>query len=332
VTAGRWLLGAVAACAVACSGAREVGEGDVLSRWNVVANDHGALTATGGAIAYEVRNGLFSDGAAKSRVLRVPAGTSARYAARGTFEFPVGTVAAKSIGFPAASGETRWVETRLLVRADDGWHGYVYAWSDDQRDAVRLEEGKAVTIERPGGPLRYVVPREDECASCHRDTLEPIGLGAVQLNRPVASAEGVGEQLTHWTARGIVAGAPPVAEIPRAAAWDDPTTGSVDDRARAYLAANCAHCHSPDGRARMTGLDLRLETAQPFAFGVCKTTPSPSTPYDIAPGDPGASFVFRRMTSTTQGEMMPPLGRSTVDGAAAALVATWIQQMTDRCP
>jgi len=34
----------------------------------------------------------------------------------------------------------------------------------------------------------------------------------------------------------------------------------IENRARAYFETNCAHCHSPNGIAGITQLDLRYET------------------------------------------------------------------------
>jgi hypothetical protein len=38
-----------------------------------------------------------------------------------------------------------------------------------------------------------------------------------------------------------------IASMPK---WDDPKSGTVQDRARAYLAVNCSHCHNPEEARR----------------------------------------------------------------------------------
>ena len=37
--------------------------------------------------------------------------------------------------------------------------------------------------------------------------------------------------------------------IPKIAKWDNPITGNLDKRARAWLDINCAHCHNSNGTA-----------------------------------------------------------------------------------
>src|SRR3546814_2591245 len=66
---------------------------------------------------------------------------------------------------------------------------------------------------------------------------------------------------------GYLTGVPTVG-IPRDADWSA-TAAPLDARARAYLDINCAHCHSPTGPARVSGLWLDSANADPRALGVC---------------------------------------------------------------
>jgi hypothetical protein len=106
----------------------------------------------------------------------------------------------------------------------------------------------------------------------------------------------------------------------------------LERRARAYLDANCSHCHRPGGEAGSTALDLRAETEDAFKLGTCRT-PVAAGPgsgqhrYDIVPGDPDASIMVFRMESTDPELKMPELPTLTSDAAGTALVREWIAAM-----
>ncbi|MEX0644481.1 MAG: hypothetical protein WD076_04180, partial [Parvularculaceae bacterium] len=137
----------------------------------------------------------------------------------------------------------------------------------------------------------------------------PIGLKARHLNKPSTFAPGF-NQLDWWIAAGLLDAAtiPPspaggrgaggegrsseqysphresadaystlsrvrvwvTAAFPRNAVWGDESF-SIEARARAYLDANCSHCHSDVGPADTSGLDLRPSAPLGPKFGLCKT-------------------------------------------------------------
>src|SRR5205823_172324 len=97
------------------------------------------------------------------------------------------------------------------------------------------------------------------------DTVTPIGPTSRNLNREFAYAAGTENQLIHWSRQGALVGAPAPADAPRLPVWDDPSTGTLDSRARAWLEINCAHCHNPAGPARNSGLDLLVSQQNPTA-------------------------------------------------------------------
>jgi hypothetical protein len=120
-----------------------------------------------------------------------------------------------------------------------------------------------------------------------------------------------------------------VARLPR---YDDPETGSVGERARAWLDINCAHCHSPNGSARTSGLDLRLAQQDAAKFGVWKTPVaaghgSGGRDYDIVPGKPDESIMMFRLESADPSVMMPNVSRRLVPEEAVALLREWISGM-----
>ena len=66
------------------------------------------------------------------------------------FEFPVGTVIAKTFAFPHDAREPvagrRLIETRILKREPDGWVGLPYIWNKEQTEATLDVAGDTVDV------------------------------------------------------------------------------------------------------------------------------------------------------------------------------------------
>ncbi len=331
-----------------------------LSAYRLFEGDGSDQRPSHGVTPYDVNTPLFSDYAAKHRFVWVPPGKSARYHAEEAFAFPVGTILIKTFAYPRDARDPRkgerLVETRLLIHHEDGWKGWPYIWNEEQTDArLKIAGGirEVAWIDAEGGEqsLRYIVPNANQCEGCHgqkpklpegvtptpgptKVKLVPIGPTARSLNRTLAYADGEANQLARWTERAILEGAPASEEAPRLAVWDDPETGSVEERARAWLEMNCAHCHNPRGPGNTTALDLRASQRDPLRFGVRKPPVaagrgSGGRLHDIEPGDPDASIFVYRIGSTDPGIMMPELGRRLTHAEGLALVREWIRGMKD---
>jgi hypothetical protein len=164
-----------------------------------------------------------------------------------------------------------------------------------------------------------------------------LGPSAAQLNRDLANATGTENELTHWSHAGLLKGAPSAAQAPKLPVWNDPTTGSTEARARAYLQANCYYCHNGNGEARTTGLVLsNSPNADAYALGICKPPvaagkAAENEHYDIVPGHPEQSILVYRMQSTAPSIMMPELGRSLEHVEAVQLVSDWITGLSGSC-
>jgi uncharacterized repeat protein (TIGR03806 family) len=274
------------------------------------------------SFAYTLRTALFSDYADKQRFVALPPGQKASVAADGTVAFPVGTVLVKSFGWAGVNGG-RPVETRLLIHRASGWIALPYVWDADGRDATLKVAGARVpvTFRAPDGQVQtisYAVPNKNQCKECHslNGALVPIGPKARNMVAPDA-------------ARHV---ANPAALRPIMPRWDDPATGSLDRRARAYLDVNCAHCHNPAGSASNSGLFLGYDVTDAKALGIGKRPVaagrgSGGRDFAIAPGDPDASIMIYRMDSTEPGVAMPEVGRGTVHREAVALLRQWIASM-----
>ena len=82
-----------------------------------------------GVVPYELSSPLFSDYAHKKRFIWMPAGVSATYVADNKIlDFPVGTVLIKTFYYTTIQpgNVTKIIETRLMIRKDDGWKFYEY--------------------------------------------------------------------------------------------------------------------------------------------------------------------------------------------------------------
>ena len=310
-----------------------------LSDYQLFDGPMSALTPAEGVVEYQLNTPLFTDYAEKQRLIKLPPGTAAGYTAIGPLDFPVGTIIAKTFLYPAdaraADGGRQLVETRILEHRDDGWVGIPYLWNAEQTDAVLALTGGEVAVSwvHTDGERRenvHLVPNFNDCKRCHATpTMQPIGPKAGNLNLDLAGSV---NQLMAWSVMGMLTGMPEHEEVPRLADWDDPSTGTVDERARAYLDVNCAHCHSEQGPARNSGLHLNVAEADPYRLGVLKTPVAAGRGtggrlYGIVPGKPHESIMHYRVETTKAGEMMPEFGRSLVHEEGLALLTEWIEGM-----
>jgi len=362
------VLAALASCARTPAPVAFIADGKPphLSDWHLLNVAGGRLVPNAGVLPYDLVTPLFSDYAHKLRTVWMPAGVSARYSPDKSFDFPVGTVLTKTFyyprggsadavlktyaaepGAPAAGldlSRVRLVETRVLVRRAAGWTVLPYVWNADQSEAEleRTGDQKALELvdaQGHGQTFTYVVPNENQCASCHVTNLKggeftPLGPKARNLNRTLAYVDGAENQIARWVRAGFLSGVP-AGELPRATDWRDPAQ-PMAERARSYLDVNCAHCHQAGGTASNTS--LRLDSLGPadWSLGLCKPSVAAGKGtgdriHDIVPGKPDDSILPYRLASTEGGVMMPELGRSTVHQEGVQLIRDWITAMPGHC-
>jgi uncharacterized repeat protein (TIGR03806 family) len=319
-----------------------------LAEWCQVELANGEVKPLAGdVVPFGLTTPLYSDGAIKRRTVRLPPGTAANYADAGPLDFPDGTVFTKSFGFRQDARDTtlpiRWIETRVEWKAGGTWNFMAYRWNEAGTEAVSLAGGEVVMfsyvdVDGVTQNANYLVPSKLQCEQCHTESgpVAPLGPKAHWLNTDFAYDTGTENQLAHWSRTGMLTGAPDPANAPRLPVASDPDAGTVEQRARAYLEANCGFCHNPTGNARTSGLFLWNSITDPIQLGICKR-PVAAGPgaggriYDIVPGNPDASVVTYRMESTTPAAAMPQIGRSVVDTHGVALVNQWISEMPGSC-
>lgn len=309
-------------------------------------SDYGFFTGTlkelvprKGVEYYELSTPLFTDYAVKDRFIVLPEGTSMKYTPQGPLDFPDSTFIIKNFAYTNPAHQKTMIETRLLFKdpADKNWKVMNYLWNEEQTNAVKWIMGKKIPItllDDHGEKLStvYQMPNTNDCKRCHinNSVLTPIGPKARNLNFVLAGQ--AGGQLQQWATGGLLQGLPAAADIPQLPDWKDSVHYTVNQRARAYLDVNCAHCHTKGGDAFNTGLFLEYEQTGRDHLGIMKSPVSAGggaggLDYDVIPGDAVHSILAYRMNSTEPGTAMPELARTLIHKEGVALIVKWINEM-----
>lgn len=277
--------------------------------------DIAAETFADGVRPYRPQFPFWSDGAAKRRWIRLPAGAVIDTSDMDSWQLPVGTRVWKEF-----SRDGVRVETRVIERREDGrWAALAYLWDSDGSDARAVPLG---AIDARG--TEHDVPAAGECVGCHGGRGSyALGFSAIQLAHSADPGElALGELLerdllSHPPQRSL--------EVP-----GDATTR----RALGYLHANCGHCHNQDrpGAAEAPCYDpqnrldfwLRADALE---------RPEDTATYRsalgdrIVPGRPDDSLVVERMSQRTFIYGMPPLGSELVDRDGTEAIRAWIREL-----
>jgi uncharacterized repeat protein (TIGR03806 family) len=296
-----------------------------------------------GIIPYEPSAKLWSDGTEKERFIALPGLETIGYRENSGWDFPDGTTLIKNFVLPLDERHPtislKRVETRLMVRYCGEWYGFSYEWNEAETDAQLLTTSKQrdfTIIEANGAALQYQwhYPSRAQCSICHTAASNHVlGLTTAQINHDLLYPRSgvVQNQLKALDYISLFgeSGLPgPPETLPK---MPDPfdLNYPVRDRARAYLAANCASCHQPGGGGGGL-LDLRWHVADE-STGMIDAQPGNTLGIPnarvVAPGDPSRSVLYQRMISLHQGVRMPPLATSRVDEDGAAVIRSWIETL-----
>jgi uncharacterized repeat protein (TIGR03806 family) len=316
---------------------KKVERKDKLSEYGFFVGKLSDLRPVSSVHLYTLNTPLFSNYAEKIRFVKIPEGSIIKYNATEVFEFPVGTILIKNFyyrnDFRKPEKGRKIIETRLLINQPDGWEALPYIWNEDQTEALYDPAGETKTISYINANGKkittpYAIPNKNQCKGCHvRDEkLLPIGPSARQLNRN--SESGV-NQLKHLQELALLDQSPP--DAPKLAVWDDQSSGDLNARARAYLDANCGHCHSRSGPASTSGLFLDVYEKDFGHLGINKPPVAAgrgagNNLVDIKPGDPNKSIMIYRMNTTDPAIAMPEIGREQIHKEGVELIAEWIRK------
>lgn len=244
---------------------------DSLSAYEIFEGTPADLSPSEGFELLELSSVLFTDYSHKQRLVKIPEGTQMIKSSDETIDFPNGTILTKTFFYYNDERDTtlgkRIVETRLEIKENDVWNIATYIWNQNQNDAILELNGLDTPVSwiDENGISRstmYHIPTENECMTCHQSNskMTPLGPTLLNLNRNVERNGNTLNQITHLQNSGLINHFS-VHQIGQMVDYND-LNASLEERGRAYLAMNCAHCHNPNGWEGATEreFDFRYET------------------------------------------------------------------------
>lgn len=301
-------------------------------------------------IPYAPASSLFSDYAHKKRFVWMPKGTKATYNGDdNVLEFPVGAVLIKTFYYDNVqpTNTTKIIETRLLIRKNDGWKMYDYIWNAEQTEAFLDTNQNGIfvpitwTENNVTRSVDYKIPSQTECATCHKINFQqtgekstPIGPKPQNLNTIYNYGLFSRNQLEYWKKVGYIDNTlPNLNAIYSTVDWKD-ASKSLELRARSYLDINCAHCHRDGGHCDYVPQRFNFSNTNSYTFGICLPPlfNIPDHPYVINAGDADHSELLYRMNTNEGSEMMPIIGRTIIHQEGVQLLRDYINSLPNHCP
>lgn len=308
------------------------------------------LTPADFLVPYEPIEPFWSDGMVKKRWMAIP--NDSTYDSEGekiansgeNWNFPTGSVFIKHFELPAIDSNQaypRRIETRFLVHGEEGkYYGLTYRWLPEGQDAILLDTGldEVITFEGADGTTQsqtWHYPSRAECFSCHQEAVGTIlGAREIQLNWEIAypTTGRTANQLHTLNSLGMFADSLDEAHIIAINSMvnSQDSSASLEMRAKSYLQANCANCHSP-GTGLRSAFDTRFNTpldSSGLVYGIPLELID-NTTHLIVPGDTSASVLYQRLKSLEIGIAMPPISKNAVDIQGVELIGEWILSMGD---
>jgi uncharacterized repeat protein (TIGR03806 family) len=286
-----------------------------LSELNLFKGNLSDLTPTDVVAVYDLQTPLFTDFALKKRFISIPKGETMIYNDEGFPEFPNNTILAKTFYYYIdernPSLGKKIIETRVLIKKAGIWEIGNYVWNEDQTDAIRDEAEHTILISwinnnGDSNTFNYVIPDYQSCVMCHNisGVRVPIGPKIRNMN--------VGNKLQEFIDMGILSGISDVSTIEKLPNWKD-VTYSQEERSRAYLDVNCAHCHQPNGYYSQNfnnDFEFRYETRF-------------SDTHILEKRD----AIITRMHSNIQGYKMPYIGTTLTNIEAVNLIEDYLNSL-----
>ncbi|MBC8353957.1 MAG: PQQ-dependent sugar dehydrogenase [Planctomycetes bacterium] len=301
-----------------------------------------------GVIPYSINAEPWMDGASAERYIALPG--TARLGIhetnnvqvgniKGNWSYPTDAVLMKTISLEMERGNAnslRRLETQILHYDVDTWRGYTYAWNDEQTDAeLSTEQAFDRTFEIVDASARegkrqqtWHFASSTECLLCHTTRGGSVyGFVPSQLDRQHRYGDAAADQLATLQHIGVFDHIGSTSSARMANPQDE--SASLEERARAYLHINCAHCHRRGGggtAAMDVQHQLTLEKTN-----LLKARPTQGTfgihgAEVLGAGDPYRSVLLYRMSKLGRGRM-PYIGSSVVDDQGVELLHDWIASL-----
>jgi len=296
--------------------------------------------AAPGVIAYSINAEPWADHALAQRWVAVPDALSIN-AERATWSFPPESVLVKTLSLDIQPGDPsrrRRVETQILHFDGAEWNPYTYQWNDAQTDATLVSATGAerdfeiIDPDAAGGKRTQTwrFAGRAECQRCHNKwSGPPLAFNTPQLNRNHTYDDVTASQLDTFAYIQLIE--KPIKTAQRThLATPRESSAALENRARAYLQANCAHCHRMHAGGSVLShmhFDLALDKTNMVGARPPQGTFGIHDAQVIAPGDPLRSVLLYRMAKLGSGRM-PHIGSTEVDVDGVALIYEWLAQLS----
>ncbi|WP_049782654.1 hypothetical protein [Maribacter sp. HTCC2170] len=268
---------------------------------------------------YSISTSVFSDYSKILRSIALPRGTQMTYNGEGLFNFPENTILTQTFYYLNDERDPdlgkKIIETRVMIKLNGTWTTGNYLWNEQQTEANYDENIHSIQIDwidNSGNDrsTNYKVLSSNFCVQCHdyNSTTLPIGPKARALNFVYNGSN----QIQKFIDLELLAGAPDISQIEILPNWSD-ETNTLEDRARAYLDVNCAHCHQPGGSYNVNyggEFDLSYETS--FEDSKINDVKIP---------------IVDRMSSPVSGYFMPLIGSTVIHTEGFDLIDTYIDSL-----
>lgn len=277
--------------------------------------DTAVQSPAAGVLPFQIAEPMWQDGASASRFVALPEGKSIKTTTSGNtakpnykVEWPAESVLARTITLK------KKIETQVLHFDGETWNGYSYRWNDQGTDADLVgADGDEFTIDKQ--PWR--IHGRAECARCHNNWsgfalgFQPDQLVSIGGKKPEEAALFDGPFFERLKNRLI-------------SSRDQ--SSPLEDRARSWLHANCAHCHRRHGGGSvqlMVNADLPTEETMTFNEKPVRGDLGLTDARVSFPGKPHQSVLMARIARSGNGHM-PMIGAREVDPHGFRLLWDWI--------
>ncbi|MEZ4853769.1 hypothetical protein [Flavobacterium sp.] len=308
-------------------------------------------------LPYEPSSTLFTDYAHKKRFIWLPKGTKATYVADDkVIELPVGAAIIKNFYYDKMqpNNTTQIIETRIMIRKAEGWIFADYIWNQEQTEAFLDLDGSVIniTFKDDNDVIRtanYDIPNEAQCITCHKTvtyvnnnlvtTHVPIAIKPQSLNWNYTYKDGSSQnQLLKWIEAGYLDATFSLPSEQNTVVNYNDTSKPLEDRVRAYVDINCAHCHQDEGHCNYRPMRYNFSSTfnNPTNMGVCVNTQDmqdfpPALSKIVTPGNVNRSMMYYRMNTDNPSYLMPLHGRSIIHEEGVALIEEWINSLQGPC-
>ncbi|MGJ8590912.1 MAG: fibronectin type III domain-containing protein [Aquaticitalea sp.] len=290
-----------------------------LSEMRLFRGNLSNLTPTPYGLIYDLNSRLYTDNAEKQRVIYLPLGTSMTGSGDGLPDFPDNSVVVKTFYYNIDDRDEslgkKIVETRVMIKTNGAWEFGDYVWNESQTEAT-LDNNGSVTpisyIDMDGMTqnVNYKIPSQEDCFTCHQSYRVGTLIGP-KLRSMNFDINGI-NQLQTFINEGYLTNVPDVATLGQLPSWEDVSL-TDEERVRAYLDMNCAHCHSAGGFHNFNyydALSVDFETSFEDSHILDKRL-----------------SIMARMQTSVEGYSMPYIGVTTPDQKALDLVIPYLESL-----